>query len=663
MQQRRHAPRQSQEPEAGYDPLRDAGLLSQNQLGNQEMLARMKAQQAGTSAADEPGEVEASIRTGIGSHTPGVRASADRYTVVAGDTLSGIARRAGQPDWQELYNLNRDHIMDANALEVGQVLVLPEGWTVPGMVSDPNNLIGDPLALANTEYVDPSLELGVQVNADGSTTQMEGLTQGAIVEGARTVRVVRGSGDPIERTDGTAPAEAELFVEDPAGAAVQRTQGSIAAPTTWRWPVAGSMFVGGGPVAADIRQGGIGDCFYQADLLGIVNQDPGQIDEMMDYSDDRVSVGFFRKDAAGLWVSTNVTVTNDLMVTSSDTADLRGADVRVAEAPQETGWYADLMGDTLEISRNEHYEWALWAPMLEKAYARFAKQYGPYGDAAAQAPTGDSGYKQIDGGFARKVFPVFYGSEADQMDATPMQYDPDANSVITNITALEQLVQLQEQQGRPGAAGGEQTFLSVKIGDDDAIKRCGALVTAALRDHWEWPWNTDALTPDLQALQATITTWSAAKNVPNRDAVIAAATSLSAPGTHPELVEEGSPRSLRDLNEVLGTVINIGSDNSPGRRMVYSSHQYNVESVSWAFWMGLPVPISSSNVAIVAPMIDPMASSVMLQNPHARNEPDLDGDGPDLDPVNEGRFAMSLDQLFRNFSWFETTVIDHEPTP
>ena len=371
-------------------------------------------------------------------------------------------------------------------------------------------------------------------------------------------------------------------------------------------------------------------------------------------------MNFFRKDAAGTWIPTNVTVTNDLMVKTRDRSDLKGADVRVAGTPTETDWYADKTGDTLEVARDERYEWALWAPLLEKAYARFSEQYGPYGDATT-APTG-SGYDEINGGFARKVMPVFYGEEVDSLEATSISYSPDADNVTANIAALEQLVQFQEQQGRPGA-GGEQTFLSVKIGDNDALNRCASLVDAAIAAHWEWFWNTDTLTPALESLKATLDTWSADQTDANRDAVIAEATTLSAPGTHPELTDEGSPKALRDLNEVLGIVINIGSDNSPGRRMVYSSHQYNVESVSWAYWMGLPLSISSSNVAAMAPYIDAMGTSVVLQNPHARNEPDLDGDGPDMDGTNEGRFTMSLDQLLRNFSWFETTVIDHAAAP
>jgi nucleoid-associated protein YgaU len=48
------------------------------------------------------------------------------YTVVSGDTLSGIAARLGLGDWGRLYEVNRGVIgPDPNRIYPGQVLVLP----------------------------------------------------------------------------------------------------------------------------------------------------------------------------------------------------------------------------------------------------------------------------------------------------------------------------------------------------------------------------------------------------------------------------------------------------------------------------------------------------------------------------------------------------------
>lgn len=48
------------------------------------------------------------------------------YTVVAGDTLSGIGDRCGVA-WQDIYNANRDKISNPNMIYVGQVLTIPGG--------------------------------------------------------------------------------------------------------------------------------------------------------------------------------------------------------------------------------------------------------------------------------------------------------------------------------------------------------------------------------------------------------------------------------------------------------------------------------------------------------------------------------------------------------
>lgn len=56
------------------------------------------------------------------------------YTVVRGDTLSGITKRCtgGTGDWRVLYELNKNIIGgNPNLIRVGQVLTLPDDWNAP----------------------------------------------------------------------------------------------------------------------------------------------------------------------------------------------------------------------------------------------------------------------------------------------------------------------------------------------------------------------------------------------------------------------------------------------------------------------------------------------------------------------------------------------------
>jgi nucleoid-associated protein YgaU len=71
------------------------------------------------------------VRSGSSSTAPhGTPAPASRrsYTVVAGDSLSKIAKRTyGDANrWRAIYELNKDIIKNPDLIHPGQVLTLPE---------------------------------------------------------------------------------------------------------------------------------------------------------------------------------------------------------------------------------------------------------------------------------------------------------------------------------------------------------------------------------------------------------------------------------------------------------------------------------------------------------------------------------------------------------
>ncbi|MDX9723578.1 MAG: hypothetical protein RBU37_22720 [Myxococcota bacterium] len=106
-------------------------------------------------------------------------------------------------------------------------------------------------------------------------------------------------------------------------------------------------------------------------------------------------------------------------------------------------------------------------------------------------------------------------------------------------------------------------------------------------------------------------------------------------------------------------MIFLGSDNGAGRRQVYAAHAYNVNTVtlldksqpgggdSLRSKSGSPMKLAPGDVASRAAEIDPVASSVVLENPHAGNEPYMNGTGP-KDGKNDGRFTLPLDAFLRN---------------
>lgn len=80
------------------------------------------ASPSGRSGADFSG-----VRSTVDSTAEIVGGSASRYTVVSGDTLSGIAKahygKAGE--WSAIFEANRDQLDDPDEIKPGQVLVIP----------------------------------------------------------------------------------------------------------------------------------------------------------------------------------------------------------------------------------------------------------------------------------------------------------------------------------------------------------------------------------------------------------------------------------------------------------------------------------------------------------------------------------------------------------
>lgn len=82
-------------------------------------------------AADKKVPDFSDVRSGSSSTAPGSRpASASRrtYTVVAGDSLSKIAKRTyGDANrWRAIYELNKDLIKNPDLIYPGQVFTLPD---------------------------------------------------------------------------------------------------------------------------------------------------------------------------------------------------------------------------------------------------------------------------------------------------------------------------------------------------------------------------------------------------------------------------------------------------------------------------------------------------------------------------------------------------------
>jgi hypothetical protein len=268
-----------------------------------------------------------------------------------------------------------------------------------------------------------------------------------------------------------------------------------------------SLFIDPGPKADDVEQGQIGDCWDMATFIAIVSSDPGKILSMMTPDGSGgASVSFYRRQAVAApsgtgagagappaaptyeYLPTAVAVNKELPfelahpdVTPSVAEKIRvmigdqpyghlihGAQLRAADTPKTRKWWCLVNGDKLEVHRLDIYQMARWAPLLEKAGARFSEEYGQYGHGErverASNPESEQqdpshGYGNLEGGLSGYTMTMFYGQEGErvaggQADSSPTTAAPQnatSEAVLNaNQAAFERLLSLAGQ----GAGGG-----------------------------------------------------------------------------------------------------------------------------------------------------------------------------------------------------------------
>lgn len=566
----------------------------------------------------------------------------------------------------------------------------PRGGDVDG--GGQGELDRTPTPLTNSTHHDSLIiNSGVQVGADGSNQRVDPSTTAETTDTRLRVNPLRTQANPLVLPLGTQPTRAQLFQSlRKGGSRIKHMQGDVGAPNITRTIQPDTLFINGAPQVADVRQGGIGDCYFLAVLLGVVNGDPGKISSMMRWNGANFTTTFNRLNRGlGTWVPTPVTNAATLQHRVRDDGAtlvaLRGSTFRVADNPTQSAWYAAVAGDTLRVFRQDYYETAMWAPFIEKAYADFAQRYGQYGEGLKDTEQGKSGYKIIDGGASNKCYRMFYGDAVTSEGTEDINFSPGDGIVRNNLPALRRLLAFNAQAVNPGPAGGEQHFIQARISDDGAIDRAKTLSDAVINYHYNQVnggnWGAvkrffgssdnrndeqQRLDTALNALKRRIQTYKSARTDTDKrnakNSVASLADDIQKPNAYPLLHNTGGAREYRELNENLGIVINLGSDNSPGRRMVYSSHAYNVARITLKNKAGEVLDINAANLASRASEIDPGQSVIHVENPHARNEPDLDGTGP-TDGVNDGGFDMSLDSFLRNFDLLRLATVQHEAQP
>lgn len=115
-----------------------------------------------------------------------------KYTVKAGDTLSGIAKRVyGNPnDWPALYWANHSQVRYANEIQVGQVLKVP---AKPAKVPAPPAVLGPAPAPAPAPVAEQAAPAGPATDAPAASSAVTSVAPSAPRQAAATVSAAGGS--------------------------------------------------------------------------------------------------------------------------------------------------------------------------------------------------------------------------------------------------------------------------------------------------------------------------------------------------------------------------------------------------------------------------------------------------------------------------------------
>ncbi len=259
---------------------------------------------------------------------------------------------------------------------------------------------------------------------------------------------------------GDTPAIESLVQEDPEGEPVTEYQGTVKDPNVSKDVSDKYLFTDAGPTQNDVKQVGIGDCYFWGAVLQILNNDPGKFTQMMKLNGQNVETTMYYKKGLK-WVETKVVRPVGIGGMNSqykqNTYDGNESGVRVdVNAPCESAWNAVIEGNACLINRTDYFKAALWANCLEQAYSDFSREHGKYGKGAVEKK--DSGNEEFESGCPDMCMHMFYGSDASNAHIVSAS---EGFLGITKRTILKSLVNYKKNlnsNGKYEALGARRTF-------------------------------------------------------------------------------------------------------------------------------------------------------------------------------------------------------------
>lgn len=477
------------------------------------------------------------------------------------------------------------------------------------------------------------------------------------------VKVIRGKNNPLVSPSAT---DAQLFKRGK-GVKVNTIDGSAKKPCK-QVRYDSKLFLGSGegqPVIQDIKQGSIGDCYFLAALSHMVAQDPTRIKRVMTLQGDKATTVLHHWKGRR-WEPAIIQTNLNLLRLKGKGGKIVGAQPRVdnREKTEKRRWYADLQGKQLVINRETFFDAAMWVPLVEKAWIRFAQQYGKYGVKGGDDKK--SPYNVVNkGGLGRRCLSLFYGNSTSGSKIGKIKYTPTGNSsgldpnlLSQNRALLLQLVNLKKPTGQPKT----MVFAS---SHDEAIPRLEAQIGVVLSSP------EGRALPRSQRRKLLYTAGRVGRynsaNGKNKkklhDQIVKRCTwHIRKRGRYRinGLHADNAPAKFKQLLELMVTLSRRGVDSgrkgnkagNPGQRFIEPKHAYAVLAAAFKDSSGNALERNRLRTILQGNgniPIDPTKSTVNLHNPWRHGEPDPRLKGI-ADNKNDGSFQLKLDQYLRTFT-------------
>jgi len=457
------------------------------------------------------------------------------------------------------------------------------------------------------------------------------------------------------------PSPKELYQEDASGVEIKYFQGTIKEPNVSNDIVPKGLFIDGEPSARDVLQGGIGDCYFLASVLHVLNTQPQRIKDMITIQGNDVDVAFYHREPNGSWQPTHVRTKWGYTAAVQDNL-LRtvGARVRVADKPSGAPmWQAKINGQALCVNKKSMYEAAMWVNLMENAYSLFAEKYGKYGRGTSE--NGDG----IDNGQLGRVgtinfgqsqcLQLFFGSSANNHSSIGVTVGKDGNITNKNEPVFQALLNFAHPGKKSTSTEGmylvDQSMICASISTGVLLDRLKMLAKniqkeAKSSSQPEVAAAKGILEDMVKYITKTKALGKAGDSGSGNAEVIAALQTLNEYSVRLAPYNDAlmSLSSWHNFRNATASLVNMSQN-----RFILAEHAYNVKSVEFFDKDGKP--FDTTDVKEFIAKADLQKSRITMQNPHGTNTPNYDptnGDQQGSTGKFGGEFTISLEEYINS---------------